>query len=232
MDDRARRVQERFEWPMVIAALLVIPVVWIDSVNASHTVKAIGNVLNWLTWGAFLVEAVVMLYVSRFPTEWLKSHPLDAAVVVLSPPFIPNSFAAIRLFRLFRLLRLGRLLTMPKLLSLDGLRYAAFLVLFVVLIGGAAFATVETNQHLSTWDGIWWAITTVTTVGSNIVPQTTGGRVIAMVIMVAGIGFVAYLTAFVAERFFRRDTEQISEHEKQMLAELQQIRRRLERLER
>ena len=219
---------------MVIAALLVIPVVWIDSVHASPTVKTIGDVLNWLTWGAFLVELVVMLYVSRLPIEWLKSHPLDAAVVVLSPPFIPNSFAAIRLLRLLRLLRLGRLLTLPKLLSLQGLRYASFLVLFVVLLGGAAFSTVETNQHLSTWDGIWWAITTVTTVGSNISPETTGGRVIAMVVMVSGISFVAYLTAWVAERFVRQDiaqdTEEISEHEKQMLAELQQIRQRLEKL--
>ena len=231
MDDRARRIQEHFEWPMVIAAVLVIPVVWIDSVDASDTVKTIGNILNWVTWGAFLVEMVVMLWVSRIPTEWLKSHPLDAAVVVLSPPFIPNSFAAIRLLRLLRLLRLGRLLSLPRLLSLRGLRYAAFLVLFVVLVGGAAFATVETNQHLSTWDGVWWAITTVTTVGSNIVPETTAGRVIAMVVMVSGIGFVAYLTAWVAERFVRQDTERISEHEERMLSELRDIRQRLERLE-
>lgn len=234
MDERSERIAQRFEWPMVVAALLVIPVIWIDSTSPGEPLETIGDVLNWLTWGAFLTELVVMLYVSPRPTAWLRRYPLDVAVVILSPPFIPGSFAAVRIFRLFRVLRLARLFSVRRLLSLEGVQYAFFLALFLVLLGGAAFASVESDhtEHLSTWDGIWWAITTVTTVGSNIVPQTTGGRVIAMVIMVAGIGFVAYLTAFVAERFFRRDTEQISEHEKQMLAELQQIRQRLDRLER
>ena len=33
MDERSRRIQERFEWPMVIAALLVIPVLVIEESN-------------------------------------------------------------------------------------------------------------------------------------------------------------------------------------------------------
>src|SRR4051794_23891821 len=160
MDERSRHIEERFQWPMVIAALLVIPVVWIDSTSTGEPLKTIGQVLNWATWTAFLVELVVMLYVCPRPLEWLKRYPLDAAVVFLSPPFIPGSFAAVRLLRLFRLLRLTRLFTLTKLLSLEGVRYAAFLALFVVLFGGATFATVESNQHLSTWDGIWWAVST------------------------------------------------------------------------
>ena len=64
--------------------------------------ETIGAVLNWLTWLAFAVELVVMLYVTPKPMDWLTRHPIDAAVVVLSPPFIPGGLPAVRLLRLTR----------------------------------------------------------------------------------------------------------------------------------
>jgi voltage-gated potassium channel len=231
VDERAKRIQARFEWPMIVAALLVIPVIWIEAAEPGEPLEAIGAVLNWLTWGAFLTELVVMVYVCPRPTEWLRRHPLDAIVVVLSPPFIPGSFAALRLLRLGRVLRLARLFRLKDLLSLEGIRYAAFLVLFVVLLGGAAYASAESDRDLSTWDGIWWSVNTVTTVGTGGSPDTTEGRIIAMVVMFVGVGFVALLTAFIADRFIRRETQEVGEHEEHVLAELRQIRDRLDRLE-
>lgn len=51
--------------------------------------------------------------------------------------------------------------------------------------------------------------------------------------MVVGIGFVALLTAFIAERFIRRTEEEaIHEHEHDVLTELRRINERLDRLER
>ena len=65
MDERSERIAQQFQWPMVIAALLVIPVIWIEAAEPGEPLEAIGVVLNWLTWGAFLTELVVMLYVWR-----------------------------------------------------------------------------------------------------------------------------------------------------------------------
>ena len=57
-------------------------------------------------------------------------------------------------------------------------------------------------------DGMWWAVTTMTTVGyGDIAPGTTGGRVLAIVVMVLGIGFMAILTANIAAWFVERDKE-------------------------
>jgi voltage-gated potassium channel len=98
-----------------------------------------------------------------------------------------------------------------------------------VLGGGAAFAAVEKEQHLSAWDGVWWAITTVTTVGYGRPFVTTdGGRIIAICLMVTGIGFVAVLTAAAAERFVRsrREVERAIEHQ------LEEVIRRLDAIER
>jgi voltage-gated potassium channel len=80
-------------------------------------------------------------------------------------------------------------------------------------------------------------VTTVTTVGYGDVPVTTdAGRVIAMAILIAGIGFVAMLTATAAERFVVRDVAQ-SDHDAsaahaEVLARLDEIATRLARLER
>jgi voltage-gated potassium channel len=230
VDERSERIAQRFQWPMIVAALLVIPVIWIEAAEPGEPLETIGQFLNWLTWLAFLTELVVMVYVSPRPTEWVRRHPLDAIVVVLSPPFIPGSLAALRLLRLGRVLRLARLFSLKNLLSLEGIRYAAFLVLFVVLLGGAAYASVESDKDLSTWDGIYWAANTVTTLGAAGGPDTTEGRIIAMAVMAVGIGFVALLTAYVAERFVTSARE-AGEHEAQVTAALERIEERLDRIE-
>ena len=89
-----------------------------------------------------------------------------------------------------------------KVFSLEGLRYAT-LIIFTVLAGsGVLFVAVEPGQDLSTWDGLWWAAETVTTVAyGDIYPTTALGRVVATVVMIAGIGFVALLTGALAQRF-------------------------------
>src|SRR3954467_2384776 len=119
--------------------------------------------------------------------------------------FLPATLQAARVFRLLRLVRLLKLAVLSRrLLSTEGVRDAAVLALLMVLGGGAAFAAIENGhqqQPVTAWDGVWWAITTVTTVGyGDFAPKTNGGRAIAIAVMIVGIGFVAILTAAAAER--------------------------------
>ncbi|MGZ8667080.1 MAG: ion channel, partial [Solirubrobacterales bacterium] len=104
------------------------------------------------------------------------------------------------LLRLLRLLRLAQL--SRQAFSLEGLRYAALLAVFTIVAGGAAFVAFEKHsQHLTAWEGAYWAVTTMTTVGSSIYPTTTGSQIVAVVIVIIGICFVALLTGAVAQRF-------------------------------
>lgn len=209
--DRARRIEERFEWPMIVAALLVIPALVIEGSDFGDPWPLIGDVLNWTIWLAFLFELVVMLRVVPDRRRWLRDHPLEVAVVLLTPPFLPASLEAARVFRLLRVIRLLALASrLRRLISAEGVRDAAVLTVFVVLGGGAAFSAVEKGENLSAWDGVWWAVTTVTTVGyGDIYPKTDAGRIIAMAVMIAGIGFVALLTAAAAERIIRDEARLI-----------------------
>jgi voltage-gated potassium channel len=233
---RAQRMQDRFEWPVVVAALLTIPILVIQESDFGEPWETVATILNWGTWLVFLSEAVVMLAVVPDRRRWLRHHLIDVAVVIITPPFAPQAWQNGRLFRLIRLLRLVRVSALRRLLSLEGMKYAAAVAVGTVIVGGAVFASVEEvdaqGKAISTWDGIWWAVTTVTTVGyGDIYPESTAGRIIAITIMLVGIGFVALLTAFIADRFINV-SESAEAKEDLILAELRSINARLEKLER
>ena len=139
MRDRAERTEQRLQLPLLIAALLTIPAIVIEQSSPAQPWPTVGTVLNWTTWAAFVAEVVLMLYVVPDRGRWLREHPLDLAIVVLTPPFLPASLQALRVFRLLRLLRLVRAATLARrLLSTEGVRDAGVLALVTVLGGGAA----------------------------------------------------------------------------------------------
>jgi voltage-gated potassium channel len=238
MNARALAAQRRFEIPMLVAALLVIPTLILDDSSHGPLWDAIGVGLDWTTWLAFLVEAVVMLWLVDSRRRWLREHPIEVIVLVLTPPFLGVLFASLRLLRLLRVTRLLRLGSyVHRIFSGQGLKYAALATAVFVLAAGEAFASIEPG--VGPGNGIYWAITTMTTVGYGDVPITTsGGKVLAIVVMLFGIGFVALLTGAVAERFLGRDmaeqtaaVDALGDDEVEILAELRQIQERMATLE-
>jgi voltage-gated potassium channel len=238
---------ERFELPMLIAALLVIPVIVLQESRISSDVRLLLDALNLLIWLAFLAEAVAMLWVVPDRRAWLLRHPLEVAIVLFTGPFLPVSLQSARALRVLRVLRVLRLLpSARRVFSLDGVRIAAVLTTLTTLGGGAAFHALEDNRHgahVSLWDGVWWAVSTMTTVGANIYPQTTGGRIVAIAVMFCGLAFVALVTGAVAQRFLAPQVAEIAEEEEQIeaeiaaadvdiAAELREIARRITAIER
>lgn len=220
---------------MLVVAFLVIPVLLLEEADVGGFWGELASVTNWFIWLAFALEAAVMLWVVPDRWAWIKANPFALPVVILTPPFAPPALQAARVFRLLRVLRLFRSFRLiRRFFSLEGLKWAALLVLFVVIGGAAAFDAVEKDPSTDLWDGAWWAITTVTTVGyGDISPVTDAGRVIAIVVMLSGIGFVALLTAALAQQFIGQTVEEeVEEAESELLTELRSINARLDRLER
>ena len=200
---RAERTAGWFKTPLIVAALLAIPVIVVQELDLGGFWGSAAAVLDWCIWILFAAHLVVMLVLVPDRARWLSENPLDVLIVVLAPPFFPASMKiarALPVVRLVWLLLVARRL--PGLFSVQGLRYAALVVFTVVVGGGTLFVAVEPGQQLSVWDGLWWSTETVTTVAyGDIYPRTSLGRVVATVVMITGIGFVALLTGSLAQRF-------------------------------
>ena len=222
MDERSKRFERRFEWPIVIAALIVVPIIVVEQSSPGEPWATLAMVGNWVVWSLFLAEVVVMLAIVPDRRQWLRAHPLEIVIVVLTPPFLPASLQALRAFRLLRVLRLiAAVRYARRLFTLDGLRYGALIAVITVLAGGAAFAAAE-GSEVTTWDGVWWAMTTITTVGyGDISPTTDTGRVIAIIVMLVGIGFLSILIGSVSERFLAAGLkEEVAEAEAEVEEDL------------
>jgi voltage-gated potassium channel len=210
------RVHTPFE-PLVLAATLsLIPVLIIEADATSDGWLVFAEVANWVIWAVFAVELVAVLVVAQRKRAALRAHWLDVAIVVLTIPLLGKALAWIRFARFVRLARfgviIGRALQAEKrLTSGDTLRIASILTVAAVCIAGAAEAAFASGDFESLWDGIWWAVTTTTTVGyGDLYPTTVQGRIIGVGLMFIGIGFLSLLTAAIASRFVR--DERVSEH--------------------
>ena len=89
----------------------------------------------------------------------------------------------------------------------------SILTVTAICLAGAAQDAFASGEFFTLWDGIWWAVTTVTTVGyGDLYPTTVQGRIIGMALMFVGIGFLSLLTASIASRFVKE--ERSEEHQR------------------
>jgi voltage-gated potassium channel len=131
-----------------VVAALVIPSLLLDQPGVADPWRAVGVALNWVIWAAFLFELVVMLAVT--PNRWgyLRHHPLDLVIVILTPPFLTSIFNGVRLLRLVRVARLLRLKPLVAwLFRSGGLKYAALFTGLVVLAAAQAFSIEENTSY-------------------------------------------------------------------------------------
>jgi voltage-gated potassium channel len=232
------RVVHRFEPVVLAATLALIPVLMIETDAKSAFWKDVAVAANWAIWAVFLAELIFIFSVAPRKAAALRAHWLDEVIVLVTVPAFGKFLASLRLVRLARLLRLLRLSAIftravqreRTLSSEEVFRFVALLTAFVVVLSGAVESVVDTKDFQSVWDGIWWSVVTVTTVGYGDIKVTTvQGRIVAMVVMLFGIGFLSVLTATIASRFVKTDTGagEVSSALSRIEAELADLKRQV-----
>lgn len=212
-DTRAGRA---FDMALIALVLASIAVVMLESVAP---IKArwggLFRVLEFVFTALFTIEYVLRLVCVRHPWRYARSFYGIVDLLAVLPTYLalfaPQLYflvdvRVLRLLRVFRIFKLGAYVAEYAMLA-HALRASArkilvFLsvVLMVVLILGTVMYVVEGpgNGFTSIPTSLYWAISTITTVGfGDITPKTDLGRAIASLMMLLGWGVLAVPTGIV-----------------------------------
>ena len=214
----------RFDVWLIGIILASVLVVMVDSVHGWTPTQ--NTVLTMLEWGftlVFTVEYVARLVCVRHPMRYALSFYGIVDLLALVPTyvafFVPEAGVLIdvrvlRLLRVFRVFKLTAYVaeyqSLAQALHTSRRKILVFLsgVLMIVLVMGTLMYVVEgpDNGFSNIHTAVYWAITTMTTVGfGDITPKTDLGRLIASLMMLLGWGTLAVPTGIVtAEMTYAR----------------------------
>ncbi len=187
----------------------------------SSQLKRVLLIAEWFFTILFSIEYFVRIYISRKPHKYIFSFWGIIDFVAILPSYISLFFFGyqyllivriVRMLRVFRVLRMVRFSSEAQTL-LTALRASMykigiffFAVICIVVILGTLMYVVEgpENGFISIFQGIYWAIITITTVGyGDIVPTTVLGKVISSVSMMIGYAILAVPTGIVTVEMSR-----------------------------
>jgi voltage-gated potassium channel len=198
-----QRYRDLADWPLTMTALIFL---------AAYAWQVIGRIegaaafwleaVMWATWAIFAVDYLANLWLAEERSRWFIRNLHELLIVTL--PFL----------RPLRLLRLVTLLSVLHRTLGDTLRgrvvtYVVGSAAMLVFVGALAVLDVEQSapdaKILTFGDALWWAITTITTVGyGDMYPVTPLGRVVAAALMMSGIAVLGVVTASIASWLVQR----------------------------
>lgn len=185
----------------VAAAILVL-------VDLSQGLDARLQMVDQVILSIFLVDYVVRLLIAPKKLYFIKTNLCDLIAIL---PF----HTVFRLFKVASITRFAIFAKLPRAFAFmyrplkklqrsfytNGFKYMVFVATVMIILGGIL---IHFAEGMSYGDGIWWAFVTTTTVGyGDISPSTLYGRVIAMVLMLIGIGLLGTITSTLTSYFLK-----------------------------
>jgi voltage-gated potassium channel len=211
--------------PLIVIAIGSLPFLLLElrSDELSSVDRTMVLVINIIVLIAFAVDYVVELALASNRRRYARTEWASLVIVLSQALALVPGFQAIGVLRALRGARAGRIAIVGlRVIAIGSAatrdsrewvrKHAAMLALgsaaLTWLSAAAAFTIAEGVQDdgelYSFADSLWWATTTITTVGyGDIAPQSAAGRLVAGVTMIVGISTFAVVTAKVAEFLVR-----------------------------
>lgn len=221
--------EKRSEWPLAGIAAIFLATYSVQIL--ARPSPSVDNVLEWVNttlYLAFLGDYLVRLTLADHRARWFFRHLADLAIVAL--PFL----------RPLRLLRLVVLITAVHRAAGDAIRgrvamYTVGGSILLIYVASLAVLDAEREQPgsdiTSFGKALWWAITTVTTVGyGDLAPVTPTGRVVAALLMIGGISLLGIVTATLASWIVQRVAEEDTANQAATAAQIEALRAEVRRL--
>ncbi len=223
------RAGQLFDKTLIYLILLSLVVVVIDSVESISSKFHSGlTALEWLFTIIFSLEYIARVYCAQNRMQYIKSFYGIIDLIAVLPTYLAMLFPelhalidvrVLRLIRIFRVFKLTEYVAeyvhLGAALAASRRKIFVFLsgVLMIVMVLGTLMYVIEgpANGFTSIPTSIYWAISTMTTVGfGDITPKTDLGRFITSIMMLMGWGTLAVPTGIVTAELASSRTEQIT----------------------
>ena len=210
---------------VVVACLLTMPVIFYQWQGSSSGLLVAAD---WCIWTIFVVEYGVLLILAPDRRRYIAGNWVNAGIIALSFPLLPAVMGFVRLVRLIRILRLflvvaKGLRTMKLIVSQRSFVYVLSVTAVLVMVAAQLLHMLEPSPGGFS-DGLWWAVVTTTTVGyGDITPKTAAGRLVAVMLMLAGTALIATVAASVSAYFVGAERTEEYEDIKARLKRIEQM---------
>ena len=187
--------------------------------NLEEGTKQLFNAFEIISVCIFSVEYLLRVFLSKNPYKYIFSFFGIIDLLAILPFYLASGIdlRSIRIFRLFRLFRVFKLLkyndaldrvsdafaSVKKELVVFGV--ATIFLLYVAAVGIYYCENPsQPEQFKSVFHSLWWAVTTLTTVGyGDMYPITVGGKIFTTFVVFIGMGMVAIPTGLLASSFVK-----------------------------
>ena len=220
----------RFDIALTIAIVVSLIILFVESIpSLPHWLKLSLGVLEAVLTVVFTIEYIARLYCAESRRRYALSGWGIIDLLAVLPPyltyFIPGArymliLRSIRFIRIFRIFRLFAFLNEGEMLlkaigrSLHKIAVYFLFVLVLVICLGTLMFIIESGQPGSAFNSIgvsiYWAITTLSTVGyGDITPATDVGRFLSSFIMLLGYTLIAVPGGIVTASFINTTNEPV-----------------------
>ncbi|MDW7674675.1 MAG: potassium channel family protein [Bacillota bacterium] len=198
-----------YEFTMGTLAVAVVALLYAEyNFNLSPSQLQLIATIDLAILCIFAIDYFIRLLRSTNKVHFVYHNILDLiAIIPFDMTFRAARIARLaRLSKLFRFVRLGSLFASKLIVPLSILRTNSldkvlkFTGNTILLSSIGIYFFEESMSNFG--DALWWTIVTATTVGyGDISPESLGGRIIAVVLMLAGIGTIGMITGAIATYF-------------------------------
>lgn len=207
LNKRQHRIYDIVISSLAVAAAVLVLMDLSEGLNRWQTI------LDWVILAVFTID-----YAARFlnaPKKLLFVRQNICDLIAIFPFHM--------IFRVFKLVSIAKMANIPRMFAFlyrplkkakkffntNGFKYVIFVTALMIIVGGIL---IHFAEGMSYADGIWWAFVTATTVGyGDISPTTFYGRMIAMALMLVGIGLIGTVTSTLTSYFLNPRTKSVKD---------------------
>lgn len=229
--NRDDAISNFFDYFIVTTIFVNIIVMFLETFDELKSYSTLFTTLEVITIGIFCVEYVLRIWTAEYLYPSLSKraarlkflHSFDGIIDLLTilPFFFLSGFIVFRILRVVRIFHLFRInaqydsfnvITSVLYEKKNQIISSVLLILILMFSSSLCMYSAEHEAQpevfKNAFSGIWWAMSSVLTVGyGDIYPITAAGKIMAMIITFLGVGVVAIPTGIISAGFVEQYTK-------------------------